>query len=93
MAQTAWRPFRSGGPTIADQSTSCGSGVRKKTVKAGDKVVWTVSDGSHTVTSGQDGVADKLFNSGEMFAGDTFDFTVEEKGPRGRSSAASRRVS
>lgn len=57
---------------------------RKKTVRVGDKVTWTVvDDDCHTVTSGKDGIPDGKFGSELLCFGETpssFELTVDEVG-------------
>jgi len=52
------------------------------TVNAGDIVTWSNDDvlGQHTVTSGDPGAHDGVFESGFLFTGDTFSYTFNEVG-------------
>jgi plastocyanin len=51
------------------------------TINAGDTVIWTQKDTTtHTVTSGPNGVADGLFDSGNMNLNQTFSHTFNSPG-------------
>jgi plastocyanin len=64
--------------TIMIDANSNFFSVVQATIAVGDTVIWT-THGSHTITSGSNGVADGLFDSGILSNG-TFSYTFTEAG-------------
>ena len=71
-------------PAVAADHAVTVSGVAfapvSVTIQVGDKVIWSVTGGGHTVTSGTGCVGDGLFDSGFVGPGGSFEYTFNTAG-------------